>query len=176
MIDDKEIAWNVSVALSVGREHVLTLQTTDGGENELLGFLLRLGGGSQSLDTTLAFVDILNNQTTQYATVCTDMDVGGLCHIHNQPKTEPVGGTLRLDQAAVDGLPLDVTVVSKNCGPQSPLTQDEKDVVNFCTPAESIYFHSVFNITFVDSGSIASPAMLFVGTISLMLSCGLLFL
>lgn len=174
MIDNQELSWNESVTLTVGREYQLTLQARRDGDNDLLGFLLRLGGGSQDLDTTTAFVDIANNETTQYAAVCTD--VGGLCHTHNNPKTAVVGGTLQLDAAAEDGLPLDVTVVTRNCGIQSPMVQGDKDTVNFCSPDESIYFHTVYNLTFVSSATSLLPTILFVGASTLLTTYRMMFL
>jgi hypothetical protein len=147
-VNGLKVLPNALIEILTDQTYNITVEATGG--TSLLGFLMRLGGGADDLDTTDVFGELYG---AQVAAVCTPLDVGGICHTNNMPKEDRVGGGLTISTVSAN-LPLDVTVVSRNCGPQPPLTT-ESSVSSFCTPAESVYFHSVYNFTVIapDSGA-----------------------
>lgn len=142
-VNGLKVLSNALIEIVAERTYNLTVESTGG--SDMLGFLMRLGGGADDLDTTDVFGGDLYG--AQVASVCTAIDVGGICHTDNSPKEDRVGGDMTVSTVAAN-LPLDVTVVSRNCGPNSPLTA-ESVVSSFCSPAESVYFHSTYNFTVV---------------------------
>jgi hypothetical protein len=111
-----------TLALPVGVPLTWTLKTT---ARPFRGFLLRVNGGDNNIDTRGALLphtssepnttttDDDNNNVTQAQGICLVYHgVGGVCHTNNQEK-QSVSGILYLDDASTN-LQLDVTVVIEN--------------------------------------------------------------
>jgi hypothetical protein len=108
LINGLSISAAAPFDVPIGQDHVWELVSPG-----FRGFLLRLDGGDDEIDTIDALGPVLGmGGMVQVAEVCTRQGVGGVTHRSRQLKNA-TSGSLRLDQES-RGMNLDVTVVIEN--------------------------------------------------------------
>lgn len=147
------------ITLIAGRRHHIKVSNIRG-TNETTpfrGFLLRLDGGIENIDTRDAFFGSFY-ENSQLADICLAQDptVGGLTHINNDP-VNVSSSNLILDEP-VTNMTLEVTIVVRLCDVDSPQAAAPNDIVTACNPAESIYYYSAFKINVMAPAPSDSPA------------------
>ena len=112
-INGVELDPNTEFDVPIGVNHVWKVSMPPDSEG-FRGYLLRLDGGDDELDTTEALTNIPGmGGTVQVANVCVETEgVGGVTH-NSRVRKKDVEGRLRLDETG-SNLNLDVTVVLNN--------------------------------------------------------------
>jgi hypothetical protein len=135
------------VELEAGITYSISLESIGQGPgaSSFRGHLLRLNEGDEGISTVNAF--LVSDPSSQIAGACILQDqVGGLSHTDSDEKNN-AGGQIRMLEADTNVV-LEVWVVVRNCGPDSPLAPNPNNVES-CDPAESTYYNSQYTLNFV---------------------------
>jgi hypothetical protein len=147
----------VPITLIAGETHLIEVSKIPG-TNEtqpFRGFLLRVDGGIENIDTADAFSGNFY-ENSKLSDMCSAQGVGGLTHKSNAA-VNVSGSNFIIDQPAT-AIMLDVTIVVRLCNENSPLAQAPNDNVTACNPAESIYYYSAFKINVMAPAPTESPS------------------
>lgn len=114
--------------------------------NPFRGFLMRLGRGNKGVDTSESFeleADDFEHSNSQLLSLCQQEEpsVGGITHVNNTIKAR-AGAFISLPYADTN-VTLDVTVVVRNCGPNSTGSPVEP-----CDPSNSTYYFTRYYLEF----------------------------
>eukprot|EP00542_Grammatophora_oceanica_P013104 CAMPEP_0194031918 /NCGR_PEP_ID=MMETSP0009_2-20130614/4974_1 /TAXON_ID=210454 /ORGANISM="Grammatophora oceanica, Strain CCMP 410" /LENGTH=353 /DNA_ID=CAMNT_0038672189 /DNA_START=220 /DNA_END=1281 /DNA_ORIENTATION=+ len=112
LIDGEALDSSTPFAIAVGVSHSIELKVV-GGSAFFRGFLLRLGGGPDSLDKSEYLTSEAANVQNLFS--CTTALVGSLAHMENGDKTSISGNlTIPEEEVDVEQFKLEVTVVQEN--------------------------------------------------------------
>lgn len=136
-INGRILQPGVKLTLQSGVDQTWTLSSTS--DVGFRGFLLRLSGGTDEVDTRVALSSVSKDVQEAFTACVVTQGVGGATHTNADPKFS-VSGVLRIEETARN-LDLDVTVV----------------VINH--NRESTYYYSSFTLDFVEAAvaSVSQP-------------------
>lgn len=133
--------------LEAGITYSISLESIGQGPGAISfrGHLLRLNEGDEGISTVNSF--LVSDPSSQIAGACILQDqVGGLSHTDSDEKMQAQGQIRMLE--ADTNVVLEVWVVVRNCGPDSPL-MPAPNTVESCDPAESMHYNSQYTLNFV---------------------------